>query len=234
MATVNLPRARRIAGRIKLDILQGFALGRMAEAIGASDRSTARQLRAESFRAFRQAVERGMGGVWGAQSAAVMAAALLPGIERTDPDRLAETIDRVLSLRWYPRSVLDLMMTIPDTSGVDALRIDTTLAAILARYDHELARSLARPIIERLRKPLTRLENERLDRYAILPVLALADPEGTAELVEVIPDLKEEGIGQSRDIARLIVAGALAAPESEFWTIIQRAVTDLEMVERED
>ncbi len=49
------------------------------------------------------------------ESAAVMAAALLPGVERTDPDRLAEAVDRVLSLRWHPRSVLDLTMTIPDT-----------------------------------------------------------------------------------------------------------------------
>ena len=67
-----------------------------------------------------------------------------------------------------------------------------------------------------------------------MPVLALADPEAAAELVEVIPDLKEGGIGQSRDISRLIVAGALAAPESRFWTIIRRAVIDLEIVERED
>jgi hypothetical protein len=67
-----------------------------------------------------------------------------------------------------------------------------------------------------------------------LPTLALADPRGMAELVEVIPDFKEEGVGQSRDIARLIVAGALAAPESEFWTIIKRAVSDLELVERDD
>jgi hypothetical protein len=234
MATVDLPRARRMALRIKIDALRGYALGRMAEVIGASDRATGRQLRAEAFRAFDQTMERGMGGVWGARSAAVMAAALLPGIERTDPDRLAEAVDRVLSLRWYPRSVLDLMMTRPDTSGVEAMRANATLAAILARYDHELARSIARPIIERLKQPLSKLENQFLDRYAILPTLALADPEATAELVEVIPDLKEGGIGQSRDIARLIVAGALAAPESDFWTVIRRAFSDLEIVERED
>ncbi len=72
------------------------------------------------------------------------------------------------------------------------------------------------------------------DRYAVLPCLALADPEATAELVEVIPDLKEEGIGQSRDISRQIVAGALAAPESRFWTVIRWAFSDLEIVERED
>ena len=114
------------------------------------------------------------------------------------------------------------------------MRANAALAAILARYDHELARSIARPIIDRLKKPFTGVENRHFDRYAVLGTLALADPEATAELVESIPDLKEEGLGQSRDIARLIVAGALASPESDFWTIIRRAVSDLEIVERED
>ncbi len=234
MATVDLPRARRIAGQIENEVLRGYALGAMAEAVGAADLATTRQLRAESSRTFNQAMGRGMGGVWDARSAAAMAAALLPGVERTDPDRLAEAVDRVLSLRWYPRSVSDLTMTQPDTSGVEAMRGDAALAAVLVRYDHDLARSIARPIIDRLRTPLGDVESRGLDRYAVLPTLALADPEGVTELVEVIPDLKEDGHGQSRDIARLIVAGALAAPESQFWTIIRRSFFDLELVERED
>ena len=163
-----------------------------------------------------------------------MAAALLPGVERTDPDRLAEAVDRVLSLRWYPRSILDVISTMPDTSGVDAMRSDAALAAILARYDHELARSIARPIIDRLKTPLPKDKDRFFDRYAVLPCLALADPEADAELVEVIPDLKEEGIGQSRDISRRSSPGPSPAPESRFWTIIRWAFSDLEIVERED
>ena len=65
-------------------------------------------------------------------------------------------------------------------------------------------------------------------------MLALADPQRTAALVEVIPDLEEERIGQSRNMARLVVAKTLSAPESEFWTIIKRSIFDLELVERED
>ena len=42
------------------------------------------------------------------------------------------------------------------------------------------------------------------------------------------------GKRESRDMARLIVAKALSAPETEFWTIIRRSISDLEMVERED
>jgi hypothetical protein len=43
-----------------------------------------------------------------------------------------------------------------------------------------------------------------------------------------------QGIGQSRDMARLIIARASSAPESVFWTIVRRSLLDLEMVERED
>jgi hypothetical protein len=93
---------------------------------------------------------------------------------------------------------------------------------------------MARPIIEHFRSPLSELENHYLDRYAVFPTLTLADPERMAELVDVLPEQAEADLGQSRDIARLIIAGTLAAPESEFWTIIRRSVSDLEIVERED
>ena len=85
-----------------------------------------------------------------------------------------------------------------------------------------------------MRAPLSEVVNRYLDRYAVLPTLALSAPRETAALVEIIPDLKEEGMGESRDMARLIVAKALSAPETEFWTIIRRSISDLEMVERED
>ena len=139
MAKVDLPRARRIAGRIKIDVLRGYALGRMAEEIGLRDLATARQLRTQAFRAFEQAMERGMGGVSGASSAAVTAGALLPGIEQTDPDRLAEAVDRVLSLRWYPRSVQDFTLTMPDSSATETMQAGATLAAAVVRNDHALA-----------------------------------------------------------------------------------------------
>ena len=112
--------------------------------------------------------------------------------------------------------------------------MDAALAALLSRYEPALARAIAAPVLDALRARLSEVENQHLDRYAVLPTLALADPHGTAALVEVIPDLKEEGVGQSRDMARLITAQALSAPESDFWTIIRRSVSDLEMVERED
>jgi hypothetical protein len=234
MAAADLPRARELVGRIQNHVLRGYALGRMAEAVATKDRSTTRALRLDAYRAFEQAVETGTDDTWGARCAAVMAAALLPGLERDDPDRLAEAVDRVRSLRWFPRTVRDLTHTTPDFSGLHAMQTDAALAAILARYDHELARSMTRPTVERFKTGLPPFEDQHIDRYAILPVLALADPEAVAALMDVIPDCKEQGIGQSRDIARLIVAGALAAHESDFWTMIGRAVMDLEMVDRED
>jgi RNA polymerase sigma factor (sigma-70 family) len=235
MATVDLRRARRIAGRIKNNVLRGYALGRMAEEIGPSDRATARELRLDSYRAFQQGLERDLNGVWGPPTAAIMAAVLLPGVERTDPDRLPEAVDRVVSLRWFPRSVFDVTMVIPDMNSVKAMRVNAALAAVLARYDHALARSIARPVIERLKAPLEQPDGRFFQPYSVLPCLALADPEGAAELAEVIPDNRQQQGARAPDgTARLIVAGALAAPESAFWTVIRRAFSDLEIVERED
>ena len=236
MAPLDLPRSRRLAETINLDVVRAYALGKMADAMAGSDRPAARELLAESFQSFSKVMERGFpaGGVWGPNSAAPMAAALLPVVKRVAPDRLGESIDRILALRWLPRTLTDLAMTTPDTSNLESMRSRAALAALLVRYDRELARSIARPIIERFRTPLADVENRYLDRYAVLPTLTLADPRGMAELVEVIPDLKEEDLGQSRDMARLIVAKTLSAPESEFWTIIKGSVLELEFVERED
>jgi hypothetical protein len=206
----------------------------MAGALATTDRHAARMLPVDSFVEFNKAIEQGRGGYWTVQSAATMAGALLPVAERVDPDRLAETIQRVLALRWFPQSVSDLSFSRPDMSIAESSRANAPLAALVSRYDHTLACSIAEPTPARLQLPLSDVDNRFLDRYAILPTLALADPQGTAALAEVIPDLKEDGIGQSRDTARLIVAKTLSAPESEFWTIIKRSVVDLELVERED
>jgi hypothetical protein len=234
MAPSDLPRARLMAGRIRSHVLRGYAMGTMAGALATTNRPAAKKLLADSFAEFSKAVEQGRGGVWGGQSAATMAAALLPVAERVDPDHLAETIQRVLTLRWFPRSISDLSVTQPDMSTAESLRGNAALAALVSRYDHALAQSIAEQVLVRLKSPLSDVDNRFLDRYAVLPTLALADPHGTAALVEVILDLKEEGIGQSRDMARLIVAKALSARQSEFWTIIKRSVLDLELIERED
>ena len=102
MAPVDLGRARRIAAAIKSDVLRGYALGTMAGALGSVDRAAAKQLLADSFIPFKHAVERGRRGIWGGESAATMAAVVLPIVERVDPDHLAEAIQRVLALRWFP------------------------------------------------------------------------------------------------------------------------------------
>jgi hypothetical protein len=235
MAPVDQPRARRIAAGIKKsDVLKGYALGKMADAIVATDRAAAKELLAKSFVVFERAAQRGRDGVWGAESAAIIAGVLLPAAERIDPEHLAETVQRVLALRWFPRTIHDLTMMRPDTSGEDSIEANAALSAILARYDCELAGTIAQSISERMRGPLSEVEDRYLDRGAVLSMLALADPEGTAALIDVIPPFKNGGIGPSRDVPRLIVAEALAAPESEFWSLIRRAVSDLELLERED
>ena len=155
----------------------------MAESIAASNPSAARELLQEAFGSFRQVMGRGFGGggVWGPNSAALMAAALLPVVERVDPDRLGEWVARIAALRWFPRTLTDITTTVPDTSGIESMRSSAALAAMLVRYDRTLAQSIARPIIEHFRSPLSDLENRYLDRYAVFPTLTLADPEAMAE-----------------------------------------------------
>jgi RNA polymerase sigma factor (sigma-70 family) len=236
MARVDLARARGLAETIKLDVLRGYAQGKMADAVAAKDPTVARELLDDSFRSFTQVMSRGFGsgGVWGPDSAAFMSAALLPVVERVEPDRLGEAVARVAALRWYPRTVTDISTTTPDTSSIESIRASAALAALLVRYDRTLAQSIARPIIDHFRAPLSDLENRYLDRYGVFPMLTLADPSAMAELVEVLPERQEADLGQSRDTARVIIAGALAAPESEFWTTVRRSVSDLEIVERDD
>jgi Carboxypeptidase regulatory-like domain len=147
MALVDLRRSRRLAETIDPDGLRAYALGKVAEAIAGSDPPAARRLLAESFRNFSKVAELGFGGIWGPKSAAPMAAALLPVVERVDPDRLGEYTERILSFRWFPRTLTDLTNTVPNTSSTESTRSGTALAALLVRYDRDLASSIARPII---------------------------------------------------------------------------------------
>jgi hypothetical protein len=236
MALIDLACARRLAETIKLDVLRGYSQGKMAEVIAAKDPIAARDLLHEAFVSIAQVLNRGFGsgGVWGPTSAAVFAAALLPVVERIEPDRLGEAVARVAALRWYPRTTIDISSTTPDTSSLESIRSGAALAALLVRYDRTLAQSIARPLIDHFRTPLSDVENRYLDRYAVFPMLTLADPSAVAELLDVLPEREEADLGQSRDTARVIIAGTLAAPESEFWTIVRRSVGDIEIIERDD
>lgn len=117
---------------------------------------------------------------------------------------------------------------------LECLRYGVALAASISRYYPDMARTIAQPAIATLSAPLSAERNRCLAPYAALSALALADPRAAAALVEAIPDLKDDGQGQSRDTARLIVAKTLSARESEFWPMICRSRSDLEIVERED
>ncbi|QEH33187.1 ECF RNA polymerase sigma factor SigE [Aquisphaera giovannonii] len=236
MARADLARARRIATGIRLDVLRGLAFGRMADDLFSTDPAAARELLEEAFRTFPRVMERGFGGggVWGPNAAANLAAALLPVVERVQPGRIAEYVERVRALRWYPRTVTDLTSTIPDTSDLDAMRSAAALAGQMAPYDRELALSIARPILTHLREPRTEIERKYLDFYAILPPLALADPRGVADLVEAIPEGGDTSHGQTRDVARRIVAEALATPDSGREALIRRCCMDLEVAERDE
>ena len=230
------PAHRQLAQTIKLDVLRGYAQGKMAEAVAASHPSEARELLQEAFSSFRQVLDRGFGGggVWGPSSAAVMAAVFLPVVERVEPDRLGE-VDRG-SPRFggsRGRSRTSPRPHPTPAASSRSTRVPRSPPCWFAMTERCPSRSPGpSSSISALRSRTSR--TGYLDRYAVFPTLTLADPEGMAELVDALPERPEADLGQSRDIARLIIAGTLAAPESEFWSIIRRAVTDVEILEREE
>jgi RNA polymerase sigma factor (sigma-70 family) len=234
MALVDLARARRMAAKIKSDCLRGYAYGLMADAIGTRERAATRSLLDDSFRAFADAAASDMGGVWSREGAAVMAASLLPVVERIDPDRLEEFFWRSLSLRWLPRSVNDLCRTTPDTSSVDAMRQTAALALYLARYDRDVARDVLDPVVKELLALQPGSEVGFLDWRLILKALAQVDPARAVELIPVIPDLNEREAGKIRDSARLTVAQALVESLDQVLAEARMSIIELEILLREE
>jgi len=234
MAPVDLPRARRMAAAIKSNGLRGYASGLMADALASTDLAAAAALLDDSYRAFADAAERGLGGTWAAQGAAVMAASLLPVAERVAPDRFSEFFWRAVSLRWQPRTINDLTMTIPDTSKAEAMRQGAALALYLVRYDRELARALLTPLVEQLLALPPETDALQYEWRLVLMALAQIEPRRAVEVVAAVPNLNEGPDRNIRDSARLTVATALAKDLDRVLDDARTRITDLEILLRED
>jgi RNA polymerase sigma factor (sigma-70 family) len=234
MAGVDLPRARRLAASIKSDALRAYALAWMADALATVDPAVASGLLDDSFRAFADSALRGQGGVWSSHSAGVMAASLLPVVERVRPDRLDEFTWRVVSLRWQPRTVMDLTMTIPDSSRFDAMSQAAAMALYLLRYDRDLARQILKPAVDGFLATPDGSEVSWLQWRLILTTLAQLDPARAAEVARLVPDLKESGERAIREQARLTVAKGLVEEPEEVLANSRTWIIDLEILLRED
>jgi hypothetical protein len=234
MAAVDLARARRMAASIKSDALRAYAFGLMADALATADPGAATGLLDDSSRAFADAVERGLGGVWSGQGAAVMAASLLPTVGRVCPDRLDEFLWRAVALRWQPRTVSDLTRTIPDSSRPEAMHQGAALALHLARYDRSLASAILSPAVAEVMAMPAGSDVSPIEWRLILMALAQVDPGRAAGVVATLPDFRESDRGDVREEARLLVAKALAEDLEEVIADARSRILDLEILLRED
>lgn len=173
MAVADAPRAARLA-RTYVDLYErAFALGTVAHGLADKDRAGAATLLEDAYAVLEDARELGPTQS-GRRGAALTAAALLPVIEKIDPTLVEGYLWRALSLRepWPAPSELPRMR---DTRLAD-------LAAMVARYDRDIARHLLVPLADRFRETRTEFSS-------VLPGLAMTDPRWAAELVWALPDV---------------------------------------------
>jgi hypothetical protein len=234
MAAADLARARRMAASIKSDALRGYALGLMADSLATADSRAATGLVEDAFRAFADSVERGLGGIWSGQGAAVMAASMLPTVARVCPDRLDEFLWRAVALRWQPRAVADLTRTIPDSSRPEAMHQASALALHLARYDRDLARAILAPAVAEFLAMPAGSDVSRVEWRLILMALAQVDAARAAGIVATLPEFREADRGDIRERARLVVAKALAEGLEDVIADSRIRILDLELLLRED
>ncbi len=181
MARKDPERARRLCDRdlgtgtnaTALPFARPYAIGMVALAVADTDKPRALRYLDEAFKTLKPLAARGLRGTSGieVQSAAAVAAALLPAAERIDPMLVQEYFWRAAALRDPSR---------PGTAN--GVAPDAALALLLARYDREAAMVLLAPLLDR--RPVA--------KDATLPTLILAagavDPDRAAEMLESVAD----------------------------------------------
>jgi hypothetical protein len=143
MVTFDRERALALAAGMKNQCHRARALGAMAVAVEKTkeDHATALRLLYEAFDVLDQAVESRKDDWDGLRMACTAAAGLLPLVEQVDARRLSEFVWRTLALR----------PPIPGPNGRDGISdiADARVAAILARYDHAIARQVFNSFADR-------------------------------------------------------------------------------------
>jgi hypothetical protein len=221
MARMDLPRARRILDTIdkrsrvespSRPALVPKGLGLMAAELAETDPAGARRLLDEALDRLRQVAgqERPNQQPWDSN----VIAALLPVVERIDPDRLEERL-------WLAAACAAPMAerTFPDPALAPVV-----LAALVARYDRAMAEALIAPVLPRLPGLLA-------DPYGgfspnpaeITKALAAYDPRAVTALLRDlpasarrVPEPKNDWNRASLDTqVRLAAAEALGLPVNE-------------------
>jgi hypothetical protein len=181
MARVDLPRARRILEKLNEPfgpqygprperLADGLAL--MAAARFEADPTGARELLDEAFDRLRKLARQGDRG--NNPEISNHTAALLPLVERIDPDRLEERLWLAAACRT----------PVPEYRFLNQLQTPVTLAALVARYDRAMAAAIIAPALDRV--PAL-LPDEFGYQSTVIKVLAAYDPRAVSALLRDLP-----------------------------------------------
>jgi hypothetical protein len=217
MAPVDLARARRITGGIKHTLMKPYALGMMAQALAGPEktRPVAAELLAAAFDEMAGSVEAGKDEFNNMESAAVMAASLLPVAEAIDPALVPEYLWRSVSFRRPTPG--------PEGNPAQAWFLDGAAAGLamrIARYDPATARGLLDPIVRGVVSEPEKT-GAAVGREAIV-ALAVVDPQKAIGLLEQLPDGPPRSLlHQTKDRARWDLVAVLARPADRRWKYLQ-------------
>jgi protocatechuate 3,4-dioxygenase beta subunit len=212
MARADLPRARKLLETIPehrespsaQPALVPFGLGLMAADRAATDPDGARALLDEAFAGLLASGQ-------SYPSPTIYMAALLPAVERVEPDRLAERLWRIAARR-LPRA--------QEPNGLSVSEL-ATLALLTSRYDRDMADAIAAPALARL--AVLAGESEGSFDARAFDVVAGYDPRAIAALIQSLPaaarKTERPKVGQVPDapevLARLAAAEMLGLPIAE-------------------
>jgi hypothetical protein len=193
MARADLPRARKLLDSIdrragseprRWPPHRPLGLGLMAIERAEVDPAQARALLDEAYDQLRalEIANRDSGvtvnGTALTAAASIVMAALLPAVERVDPDRLAERL-------WLSAA------SVPPRSDVPWLQLQRpplVVGMLVSRYDRVMADALIAPVLDRLPAMLADGGNvQGGDGATIIGALAIHDPRALDALLKALP-----------------------------------------------
>jgi hypothetical protein len=187
-------------------------MGLMARSIAATDKTAAIRLIDEAYAVLDRLAVDGERPIY--PGLVEVAAALLPIVERVEPDRLAEFLGRTLALRPARGD---------QTDSDESVRAGTmaSLSMMVARYDRRLAARLLEPELPKDRSRATSFGVDHVT-WRILSALALIDPKRAVEQVEALPDDPAPGTdpNATKNQSRIYVARLLALSDADRWRLV--------------
>ena len=184
MARVDLTRARKLLAMVNAQpenpafsrpALVPYGLGLIASDRAATEPVVARGLLDEAFAGLTKIARAAEDKT--NPSAATLMAALLPVVEKIDPERVAERL-------WLAASCRPPRLQEP---SAEAVLSDAILALRASRYDRAMAAALVAPVLDRLPVLLDRTDGWGFQDTQVFQVLAAHDPRAISRLIPTLP-----------------------------------------------